>query len=417
MQVNLATVNYILFRLQSFFHAFSAICCDPGILESISAGANAAAQEDLYRDQLRQTCIALKEKGPKRFDLWKKWLDFIGEAEEVRLSQLLAWGMEENKDSIKTVAPCFLETWWNEVIVKYEVLEFIKNQKTAGTWKDDLKEELASDLQNVFMTRVENILWDFVKSNANPVGLFIGSDKQGGAHQEESNPATNWPNDYVGTIQLTGKSRRASNIWNRECGFSSGHSLGYKMTRMQVNKNNVEFQLSSNPNTATTVKTCDTDVLFPMGKFSLLTPSVHELERANPSGSRNYALTNPTTFWRFACSNQLSKPMNLPCDSRALALNAIAMGNSPPIEVIMRRTFNDHRDVNQYWSEKTLSATVKKVKNTRSRVVPSYAEVPISSDEVEDMESAEDTTTAATAPFKMPKEPASKKKGEKKPLL
>merc|ERR1719199_2088919 len=198
--VNLATVNYILFRLQSFFHAFSAICCDPGILESISAGANAAAQEDLYRVQLRQTCIALKEKGPKRFDLWKKWLDFIGEAEEVRLSQLLAWGMEENKDSIKTVAPCFLETWWKEVIVKYEVLEFIK-------------------------------------SNANPVGLFIGSDKQGGAHQEESNPATNWPNDYVGTIQLTGKSRRASNIWNRECGFSSGHSLGYKMTRMQVNKN------------------------------------------------------------------------------------------------------------------------------------------------------------------------------------
>ena len=206
--VNLAIVNYVLFRLQSFFHVFGGFCCNVDELETIAqshytpAVGSTAAFLDLadaandYRTELRYVFQQFRDKGTKRSDMWEKWLDFISESDDLRLKKLLAWGMEDA--AYKSDSPCFLESWWDDIMVDTGLL----NKLATGTMGPKTKKVVGNALVNIFLTRVESFLWDFLKSNCNMLGVFIGSDQQGGAHQEESNPATSWPNDFVGTIQV-----------------------------------------------------------------------------------------------------------------------------------------------------------------------------------------------------------------------
>lgn len=209
--VNLAIVNYVLFRLQSFFHVFGDACCDFDYIEKIAkdnytpatGGATApgtldvAAAADDYRKLLQVIFAEFRNKGTKRSDMWEKWLDFISESDDLRLKKLLAWGMEDA--SYTSISPCFLESWWDDILIDTGLLKSL----SESTYPADLRKAMSKNLKNIFLTRVESFLWDFLKSNCNMLGVFIGSDQQGGVHQEESNPATSWPNDFVGTIQVT----------------------------------------------------------------------------------------------------------------------------------------------------------------------------------------------------------------------
>lgn len=202
--VNLAIVNYVLFRLQSFFHVFGDFCCNVNELQitatnnyDATAGTldfDAAADE--YRTELRYIFQKFRNKGTKRSDMWEKWLDFISESDDLRLKKLLAWGMEDA--GYTSDSPCFLESWWDDIVVQTGLLDYLAITTLKNSRKNDMKEELVK----IFVTRVESFLWDFLKSNCNMLGVFIGSDQQGGAHQEDSNPSTSWPNDFVGTIQV-----------------------------------------------------------------------------------------------------------------------------------------------------------------------------------------------------------------------
>lgn len=413
--INLATVNYVLFRLQSFFHLFEDVCCNPDQLATVARNVGVKAQETAWRQMLRKTADDVRAKGKQRFELWKKWLDHIAESDDLRLDHILAWGMESGAGATQNKAPCFLENWFNEVFVDLDVftqLNYIKD-RTA-------REKIGQALGDIFVARVQTVLWDFIRSNCRPLGIFIGSDDAGGAHQESMNPSTNWPNDFAGTIQCTGKSRRASNIWNREEGFSSGHSLGFKMQTLIVGGNNVEFKLSSNPNTATTVKTCDTNIFFPyVRKYSVLTPAVDVRENSFKNVSALEKFLQPETFMRFACANQMSKQMNLSNNAKLLALDALSMGGCQPIEIIMRRTFYDYRDLNEYWKKATLSSVFAKLKKplapVPSMVVPSYSMVEDSTGAAEDP-SGEDLTEAATVSFESTKKPAKKRPDKKETI-
>ena len=413
--INLATVNYVLFRLQSFFHLYEGVCCDPDNIIAFASAVTGRQQEKLYRDKLRGAASDIRAKGKQRFELWKKWLDHITESDDLRLEHILAWGMESSSGATQNKTPCFLEKWFTEVLMDMGVLEKIRTIKDA-----DAKTEIGKALGNIFVARVQTVLWDFVHSNCRPLGIFIGSDDAGGAHQESMNPSTNWPNDFAGTIQCTGKSRRTSNIWNREEGFSSGHSLGFKMQTLSVSGNGVEFKLSSNPNTATTVKTCDTNALFPyVRQYSVLTPAVDVRENSFRSVSAAEKFMQPETFMRFACANQMSKQMNLSNNAKLLALDALAMGGCQPIEVIMRRTFYDYRDLNEYWKKVSLSSVFTKLNKplapVPSMLVPSYSMAEDPTGTTEDP-SGEDLTEAATVSFENIKKPAKKRPDKKETI-
>jgi len=201
--VNLAIVNYVLFRLQSFFHIFGDVCCGVNGLQNIAKNHYDAttgtldfdAAADEYRAELRDIFQNFRDKGTKRSDMWEKWLDFISESDDLRLKKLLAWGMEDA--GYKSDSPCFLESWWDDIVVETNLLNYLTKKL-----KEKQKKYIQEELEHIFVTRVESFLWDFLKSNCNMLGVFIGSDQQGGAHQEDSNPATSWPNDFVGTIQV-----------------------------------------------------------------------------------------------------------------------------------------------------------------------------------------------------------------------
>jgi hypothetical protein len=167
-------------------------------------------------------------------------------------------------------------------------------------------------------------------------------------------------------VQATGKSRRTSNIWNRRGdasdrdGFSSGDPLGFvlerhtiyernfdvtvaprvSVTKTDVNEkavDNVRFSLSSNPNTALNVQPMSLDTFLPyIGHYSVLTPS-SSVKEAHSSE------TCMKTFLQFACANQMCRSMNTNQSRIQLAHEALQCGGCPPIEIIMRRKFYDHR--------------------------------------------------------------------------
>lgn len=340
--INLATVNYILFRLQTFFFMYEDVCCDPELINGTGGDV------DNWKRLLQDKTTSVQGRGEGRFKQWREWFNLIIEEQGVKLDDILAWSDRKRQPNRQG---CFFEKWWNEVLK--DNLNTIAKVVDANDVNTYVNFEQGV-LRKLFRTRVEALLWDFVHTNMNTLGVFIGSEEQGGSHQEHNAGPVSWPNDYAGTIQLTGKSRRVSNLWNREQGFSSGASLGFKFELKEFkNKTSMEFNLSSNPATAATVKTCDMDVLFPFESswFWVLTPSLSSHEYT-PLAENAYV---PQTFWRFACANQMSKQMNFVVGkSKDLAMNAEVSGQCPPIEVIMRRSFEDNRQAQAVYLDTVL---------------------------------------------------------------
>lgn len=362
--INLATVNYILFRLQTFFYAYAKACCSyVSIADYHAAGPrNPDLQQQSFRRALFTRYTEVRTNCENRHKMWYHWFDFIADTPTANVDKgilsMIKWATVDPADT-SSKFPCFFEKWW------YDILEPVVANYDGATLTKEMAEKMQDRLREAFTTRVEDFLWGWIMANTKIMGIYIGSDEAGGAHQESKNSNATWPNDYAGVVQATGKNRRTSNIWNRRGdasdrdGFSSGDPLGFVLERHTIfdrsftlqksatntftekvdgkQVDNVRFSLSSNPNTALNVQPMSLDVFFPyIGHYSVLTPSSNVKEAHSSE-------TCMKTFLQFACANQMCRSMNTNQSRIQLAHEALQCGGCPPIEIIMRRKFYDQR--------------------------------------------------------------------------
>ena len=80
---------------------------------------------------------------------------------------------------------------------------------------------------------IAETIQQLVRDNFRPLGVVIGSAKQGGQH-ESKNAAITWPVSYVVTISIDGKNENICNYW-RHTSISSGSLLGFKIATRQGN--------------------------------------------------------------------------------------------------------------------------------------------------------------------------------------
>tara|TARA_X000000368_G_scaffold416024_1_gene409016 strand:- start:4176 stop:5846 length:1671 start_codon:yes stop_codon:yes gene_type:complete len=400
--VNLATLNYILFRLQTFFLIFRRTCV--GVRYDTEEDFCNSLQNDLYRE---------KDVSPSKWNQWKQWFNFLGENN----CDLNDWiGIDDlERDTPTLTKNCFFKQWYDEV----------KSRNLNGL-----------GFKHLFDAMLEKALWGWILGTCNILGIFIGSDEQGGSHQESKNPAVSWPNDYVGTVQCTGKSRRTSNLWNRDNDFSSGEGLGFVLRKKYWTGRNINtFRLSSNPNTAVDVTPNNVEGMLGeirengKGFYYYLCPAtLYAVQRAGHKLPTNateppWAHGLTPTFWQFCCANQHSKKMTHQQEAENFATDALTIGNAPPIEIIMRRTFHDHTEEKiEYITEmlEDLATVDEKPEGDEAprfaRIAPSHASVtePVHDLPMPDA-SAEDASSKA--PSFLPAVTASKsKKREKKTL-
>jgi hypothetical protein len=130
------------------------------------------------------------------------------------------------------------------------------------------------------------------------------------------------------------------------------------------------------------------------------------------------------TFWQFCCANQHSKKMTHQQEAENFATDALTIGNAPPIEIIMRRTFHDHTEekieyLTDFLEDLKFSEVVKEgeeAEAVEARIAPSHASVtePVHDLPMPDA-SAEDASSKP--PSLLPAVTASKsKKREKKTI-
>ena len=102
--VNLATLNYILFRLQTFFLIFRQAC----------------VEFDYNRHELPRFCNDLrndlnneKDASPGKWNQWKQWFNFLGENN----CDLNDWiGIDDLEQRSPTLTKnCFFKQWFDEV--------------------------------------------------------------------------------------------------------------------------------------------------------------------------------------------------------------------------------------------------------------------------------------------------------------
>lgn len=410
--VNLATLNYILFRLQTFFLIFREKCIE----------VSKDMEEIAFMEKLNEVYKNEHQKSPSKWGQWLQWFNFLGDG--VDMNDLMGIAMILSyKDSAKTTfdTNCFLKQWF----------DFAKGVEDGI---DKRREKLG----RLFDARLESLLWGWIHGTCNILGIFIGSDEQGGAHQESKNPAVSWPNDYVGTVQVTGKSRRTSNLWNRDNDFSGGEALGFVLKKREfgrVDSKKVDltaFRLSSNPNTAVDVMPHGIENLYKNPKdtensqgffFYLCPATLNAVQKQCAKFSADEPCC-PPSFWQFCCANQHSKKMLHLQEVEHFATDAITIGNAPPIEIIMRRVWHDHRSEKIEYLEELLEdtaaapAVVGGPRAAAPMLVASMADVTAPVHDIPPPPADEPADAAATLlPSEtMTERPAEKKKREKKKL-
>lgn len=345
--VNLATLNYILFRLQTFFLIFREECIE----------VSKDMTENDFMKELKKKYDNEHKKSPSKWGQWLQWFNFLGDG--VDMNDLMGIGMilsYTDTNPTKFDTNCFLKQWF----------DFASG--VEGNKKTDKRSE---KLGRLFDAKLESLLWGWIHGTCNILGIFIGSDEQGGAHQESKNPAVSWPNDYVGTVQVTGKSRRTSNLWNRDNDFSGGEALGFVLKKREfglVAGKKVDltaFRLSSNPNTAVDVMPHGIENLYKdpnnteksKGFFFYLCPATLNAVQKQCAKFSADEPCCPPSFWQFCCANQHSKKMLHLQEVEHFATDAITIGNAPPIEIIMRRVWHDHRSEKIEYLEELLEDT------------------------------------------------------------
>jgi hypothetical protein len=107
-------------------------------------------------------------------------------------------------------------------------------------WKEE-SEEMRAFFNLLFFKRIDRIVTHLIRDSFRPIGVVIGSAKQGGQHECSNSPVT-WPVSYVVTISIDGKNENICNYW-RHTDISSGSLLGFSVSHQDVASN---YSLNNN---------------------------------------------------------------------------------------------------------------------------------------------------------------------------
>lgn len=334
--INLATLNFIIYQFQDIFNSFLQDWLEFALNDEQD---NPNDRKSTYFDALRTTASNLNIKTRQ----WMQWFDYLADGSQngsFTFSKLLfeAFTTQDTSDY-----DSFIQKNLNEY------LNFFV--ETGQSETDVSKTGIVTMALHVWRKNLSNLVFDWIAANSSIYGVFIGSDKQGGSHQESNNSYATWPNDYVGTIQVTGKSRKVNNMWNyNTTGFSAGTSLGFSLRPYNDKITTASFRLSSNPLTAYTVHVSPKLAAYVIGEdtfdttfstYSLLVPNVKEYRSGNSQGTCS-------SFFEFAYANQSSKPMNRQNDPCAIAVDAERCAKSPIIEVVMKKIVHRNNDHDEF---------------------------------------------------------------------
>lgn len=251
-----------------------------------------------------------------------------------------------------------------------EFLRAVFDQVSGHTYMQIEEDELLrGEGQERYYARFRGVLermcFEFIFTYCRPVGVFVGSDRQGGEHLEVPNPAAFAPNDYVGVVQVAGKNIATSNMWmfssdNKEmvCGGDElGFALKWRRYQAYDGENNttqhndlLTFQLSSNPRTGVVDRAknpqhepelrehdqnfCDLQQYFGIWLF---TPCIYRcLLRKLLTGSGGKEQVFSSHFAKFCIANQMSRHMNIEGGDENVATNARCAERALPLEVFLR---------------------------------------------------------------------------------
>jgi hypothetical protein len=151
------------------------------------------------------------------------------------------------------------------------------------------------------------IVQELVRDHFRPLGVVIGSDKQGGQH-ELNNSNVTFPVSYVVTISVDGKNENICNYW-RHTNISSGSLLGFKVAMRYSDMytlNNHKFLVKKTFGS-------HTSQLFPQVVPSMM----NEVIKKKGGMENSKALFQRVGFWQFCMSQVMHQQLldEAPCNS------------------------------------------------------------------------------------------------------
>lgn len=342
--VNLPTVNYIIMNL----HRYLSFFMEPMLL----CGEKASTINDFpkYMVEIKNKTRDLKKNN---LDTWADFFKHISvDSGSDAFSQLMDdTDTQEKYMKINT----FFGNWYHKKVSGFKDDSSRECDKTHNIVQHN---DALEYRRGVLAKYIAKTVWHFIRSYIKVGGVFIGSDHQGGNDQGDNNPCSFLSTDYVGTLQVAGKTLKVKNLWSwSKTGLASGDVLGFRLATQEIfhndNENNeheINFHLSSNPTIPHTaclygaqgrIKTNkiydNTEKLDPRALEPLvLVPCI--LNAPMPwEGTKPLRFCEGVPYFlQFGTSNQMSKQFNQSSDQMTYSTNACATSDLVYIEVFMR---------------------------------------------------------------------------------
>jgi len=296
---NLATINYLLFGIQTLLAECYTVISDPTCDSQEAFDVQWTDKKDGWR--LSNDAFELA-----RF----QWYKFVNNISSNDFSNLL----------------------------RYHFYDGYKMHIRAN--------ELDERKKTAYLHYVDAFLWDFINTYAKIGGIFIGSDNQGGSHYGNPNPCSFAPTDFVGVLQVAGKNFKVRNMWSAcQGGTSSGDILGFKLKFFVCSSPTappLKFRLSSNEGTQNEQHAAVSPAMRNLGGFSLLVPAKMKRDPFDgESGARRAcgAEERNDGFLQFGIGDQVSRPSNIFNNALMSACDACASVVPAPIQMYMRLGF------------------------------------------------------------------------------
>lgn len=290
--INLQTLNYILYNAQNIF--------------------------DVIREELESTFLHRLGAG---IDLGTIITDAISAAQRKDTHERTRWVSYFSKIE---GAECLIrnDRGLDPLYVKLILdMEKMRNASTHDAKYTFLKTRL-DILQQEYCS-------DFVSNYMSPGGIFVGSENQGGSAQEQLNPCSHAPTDYIGTLQVAGKARTVRNLWayGKDV-IPHGSTVGFQLVSKTFEHNHaLRFRLSSNPATQREeIVSVDQEK-----KFYMLVPSILDKKKSLVTTNEKYI------FWGFGLLDQYSKRINCRAnDDWITAIDSRISNQVNPVQILMR---------------------------------------------------------------------------------
>jgi hypothetical protein len=191
-----------------------------------------------------------------------------------------------------------------KICVDYpDVVDVSKIEHADDVSVEERKARLVHWIDNLLAVIVQELVRDHFR----PLGVVIGSDKQGGQH-ELNNSNVTFPVSYVVTISVDGKNENICNYW-RHTNISSGSLLGFKVAMRYSDMytlNNHKFLVKKTFGS-------HTSQLFPQVVPSMM----NEVIKKKGGMENSKALFQRVGFWQFCMSQVMHQQLldEAPCNS------------------------------------------------------------------------------------------------------